>query len=161
MLDFELQRFTRHCAATGRELTPGEAFYSVLIPQGSSIVRKDYSLEAFTGPPENHAGCWKSTVPEPHAKKMNLAPSEVMVQYFEQLQEESQLADERFILALLMIRRRIMRHERTETDSAGQEWLVLYCSRNEQEYRTVVAMPSASRTNEIQEKLGSLLYSQS
>ena len=37
MLDFDIQRFTRHCHATGRELSPGEAFYSVLVSEGERL----------------------------------------------------------------------------------------------------------------------------
>lgn len=161
MLDFEIQRFTRHCYATGRELAPGESFYSLLLPEGSQVVRRDYAANAWPGPPENALGWWKSKVPEAHAKKMQLAPSEIMLQYFEQLSEEPLLADERYVLALLMVRRRVVRQERVETNSAGQETLVMYCGRNEQEYRTEVAMPTAERAAQIQEKLGNLLYTPS
>ena len=159
MLDFEIQRFTRQCCVTGRELTAGEPFYSVLVPEGSSVVRRDYCAEAWPGPPENAVGWWKANVPEQHAKKMHLAPSEVMLHYFEQIVDDPMLADERYVLALLMIRRRVVKQERIETDSAGQETLVMFCSKNEQEYRTLVAMPTAERAHEIQEKLGNLLYS--
>ncbi len=31
MIDYEIQRCTRHCAASGRELVEGETFYSVLL----------------------------------------------------------------------------------------------------------------------------------
>jgi hypothetical protein len=159
MLDFEIQRFTRHCHATGRELMPGEVFYSVLVPEQSQVLRHDYSAAAWAGPPEKALGWWKATVPEPNAKKMHLAPSGVMIQYFEQLADDLTLADERYVLALLMIRRRVVRQERVETDEAGRETLVLYCSRNEQEYRAAVVMPTAERAQQIQEKLGNLLYS--
>ena len=35
MLDFEVQRCTRRCAATDRELKPGETFYSTLVVVGA------------------------------------------------------------------------------------------------------------------------------
>ena len=159
MLDFEIQKLTRQCCTTGKELLPGELFYSVLVPEGSAVLRKDYAAEAWPGPPENALGWWKSHVPEANAKKLHLAPSEVMLQYFEQLLEEPLLADERYVLALLMIRKRVVRQERVETDAAGMETLVLHCATNDQEYRTAVVMPTAERAKEIQEKLGNLLYS--
>jgi hypothetical protein len=161
MLDFEVQRFTRHCHATGRELAPGETFYSVLVPEHGQVQRRDYSAAAWPGPPEKALGWWKSHVSEPQARKAQLAPSEVMLEYFEQLGDDLALADERYVLALLMIRRRVVRQERVErNDGDGSETLVLFCPRNEQEYRTIVALPSAERAREIQEKLGRLLYAE-
>src|SRR5579863_1948158 len=52
LMDYEIQRFTRHCAVTGRELAPGEEFYTALVAAGAELKRIDYSAEAWQGPPE-------------------------------------------------------------------------------------------------------------
>jgi hypothetical protein len=122
-------------------------------------VRRDYAADAWQGPPEKTVGWWKSQVPHPHAKKMHLAPSEVMLQYFQELDGRPDKEDERYVLALLMIRRRVVRQERTEQDPLGREVAVLYCARNETEYRATVVMPTAERVAAIQDELGRLLYS--
>ena len=49
-LDFEIQRFTRRCAATDRPLEPGELCYTVLEVEGAEVVRKDFAASAWTGP---------------------------------------------------------------------------------------------------------------
>ncbi len=162
MLDFEVQRCTRRCAALDRELAPGETFYSVLIPQGGNVVRRDYSAEAWQGPPEEAIGWWKSQMPDAAgARKVTLAPNDVILQYFEQLEGEADKQDMRYVLALLMIRRRILRLEDTEKDEQGQETLVLFCTRNDAEYRTPVVVPTEARAAEIQAELMKLLYSES
>jgi hypothetical protein len=157
MFEFEVQRCTRHCAETGREFVPGEAYYSALIEQGSDIVRRDFSAEAWHGPPEGTLGWWKSRLPEPNAHKLHWAPSDVMLHYFEQLESVADKQDVRYVLALLMIRRRIVRLEQSETDEHGRETLVVYCPRNESEYRVTVVTPGEQRVNEIQEELARLL----
>jgi hypothetical protein len=53
-----------------------------------------------------------------------------------------------------------LRQERTEQDAEGREIAVLYCSRNETEYRTPVVVPTSERAAAIQEELVRLLYSQ-
>jgi hypothetical protein len=163
MLDFEVQRFTRHCHASGRELAPGEAFYSVLIAEGAGVTRRDYAADAWPGPPEEWleppqkaVAWWKSEAPG-GTKKLQLAPSEVMLQYFQELEGRPDKEDERYVLALLMIRRRIVRQERTEHDPLGREVAVLYCPRTESEYRTPVVVPPPERVAAIQEELGRLL----
>ncbi len=161
MLDFEIQRCTRRCAALERDLAPGEWFYSVLTPRGGSVVRQDYSEESWSGPPEGAIGWWKSQMPDATGtRKVTLAPNDVILQYFEQLEGDPARQDLRYVLALLMVRRRIMRLEDTEKDEHGQETLVLFCSRNEAEYRTPVALPSETRAAEIQSELIKLLYSE-
>jgi len=158
MVDFKVQRCTRHCAKTDRELQPGERFFSVLITEGAEVVRYDYAEDAWEQPPENALGWWKSQMPEPHAKRANWAPNDVMLHYFERLEQDATKADVRYVLALLMIRRRIMRIEETTIDECGREVLVLYCPKNENEYTTPVIEPDTERAQRIQDELLHLLF---
>jgi hypothetical protein len=158
MIDFDIQRCTRKCFVTDRELQPGETYYSVLVVVGADIVRRDYSAEAWTKPPADSLGHWKSQMPGAGTKKKHWAPNDVMLHYFEQIAEQPEQDDVRYVLALLMIRRRVVRQESVESDEQGQEQLVLFCPRNEQEYRVRVAVPSAERVAQIQHELAKLLY---
>ncbi len=159
MLDFEVQRCTRRCAKTDRELRPGEWFYSVLVSEDSVIVRHDYCTDAWEEPPEDAVGWWKSQMPEANARRANWAPNDVMLDYFQQLDGQTDKRDVRYILALLMVRRRILRLEENNVDEEGGEFLVLFCPRNDMEYRVAVAGPDAARAEEIQEELAHLLLS--
>ncbi len=159
-MDYEIQRCTRRCGATDRELQPGEEFYSVLVAEGAKLVRHDYSVEAWQGPPEGAAGWWKSQVPRPDAKRVHWAPNDVMLQFFEELEQQPTRQDMRYVLALLLVRRRVMRLEEEIKEADGRETLVLYCPRREATYRVSVVMPDESRTDEIQQELANLLFAQ-
>lgn len=160
MLDFEVQRCTRRCAKTDRELNPGETYFSALVPQGGSVARLDYSAEAWEGPPEGAIGWWQARLPDANAHKMHWAPNDVMLHYFEELDNRPDQLDARYVLALLMVRRRILRLEATETDNQGQETLVLFCSRNDTEYRVAAISVSDERASEIQNELAKLLHTE-
>jgi len=80
-----------------------------------------------------------------------------MLHYFEQLDGNPAKEDVRYVLTLLLVRRRIVRVESTEKDAAGVETLVVYSPRNEAEYRVKVAMPPAERELAIQAELSQLL----
>lgn len=157
MIDFEVQRCTRKCCATERDLRAGEVFYSVLLSAGGKVVRHDYSAEAWPGPPEGAIGWWKSVYVDAAANRLHWAPNDVMLNYFEQLDANPAAADARYVLALLLVRRRVMRVERAETDEAEQETLVLFCPRNEVEYRVSVTTPTPERIATIQNDLAQLL----
>lgn len=157
-MDYEIQRCTRRCASTDRELAPGEEFYSALVRQGAELVRQDFSVEAWQGPPEGAVGSWKSQMPDPKAKRMSWAPNDVMLELFEQLEGDPAKADMRFVLALLLVRRRVVRHEESERDDAGREVMVLYCPRKETTYQVPAVEPGDARIAEIQEELAKLLF---
>ncbi len=157
-MDDEVQRCTRHCATTGRELQPGEAFFTTLVAEGATLARHDYSCEAWTGPPDGVLGWWKSRMPEATTKKAQLAPNDVILQLFDQLAEQPDKADMRYVLGLLLVRRRVARQEDSDIDDEGREWMVMYCPRREATLKTLVSMPSDARAAEIQDELARLLY---
>lgn len=158
MLDYQVQRCSRRCASSQRELEPGETFYSVLVPDGDEIVRRDYAVDAWQGPPDKALGWWKSRIPTARDNKVHWAPNDVMLHYFVELAERPEKADIRYILALLMLRRRILRLEETETDADGRQVLVVYCARHESEHRVTVVQPAAEQVELIQEELAQLLF---
>ena len=82
----------------------------------------------------------------------------VILHYFLQLADQPQSADTRYVLTLLMMRRRLLRLEATETDDQGRELLLLFCPKNENEYVIPVMEPVGDRVNEIQEALSRLLF---
>lgn len=156
-MDYEVGRCTRHCAATGRELRAGETFYSVLIPSGASVERLDYSTEAWQGPPERAIGWWRAQYAPPESKKIHWAPNDVMLNLLEELEADPAQADFRYVLALLLIRRRLLRLEETTTDDTGRETITVSCPRRETEYKIDVALPDAERIVQLQRSLSEML----
>jgi len=159
-MDYEIPRSTRRCALTERELQPGEGFYSVLVADGGKLTRRDYSVEAWKGPPDVAIGWWRSQVPRPDAKRVHWAPNDVMLELFDQLENQPASQDMRYVLALLLVRRRVMRLEEEIKDTDGGETLVLYCPRREATYHVPVVLPAPERIEEIQRQLASLLFAQ-
>jgi hypothetical protein len=167
LIDFEVQRCTRRCAATDRALEPGDECYSVLEVAGADVVRKDYCREAWSKPPENAFGWWKGRVPEPTAKKIKLAPNDVLLGLFEKLIEQQDQRDLCYVLALLLVRRRVLRVELAEENFSGNgddrttdqaaETMSLFCPKRETTYEVEVVMPSGERIDEIQQQLSDLL----
>jgi hypothetical protein len=156
-MDYDVQRCTRHCSVTGRELAEGEEIFSTLVVEGAQVRRHDYAAEAWTGPPEGVVGWWKSRIPIKEAKKPPLAPSEVLLNMFRELEGRETQADLRYVLALLLVRRRLLRLEESETDEQSVEWLVVYCPRDGLTDRVRVTNPSDERTAEIEAQLTALL----
>jgi hypothetical protein len=127
------------------------------VQRGAEVVRVDYSTSGWSGPPEESLGWWKSQMPDPKANRLHWAPNDVMLHYFEQLDDADQ-QDLRYVLALLMLRRRVMRLEDTQTDEHGREVMVLYCPRKECEFHVVVTNPGNERIAEMQIELAELLF---
>ncbi|MBL9123913.1 MAG: hypothetical protein JNG90_09800 [Planctomycetaceae bacterium] len=157
-MDYDIHRASRHCAATGRELAEGETFYSVLMPDKQGWQRLDYSAQAWAGPPEGALGWWQARMPSRESKRAQLAPNDVLLEYFLDLARQPAEADAQYVLALLLVRRRVLRLEDTETDAAGRNVLVLYNPRDEATYRVNERTLDENQTAEIQARLSQLLF---
>jgi len=123
------------------------------------VVRYDYAADAWEGAPENAIGWWKSHVPDHRGEKMRWAPNDVMLHYFGQLEGNAEKEDVRYVLALLLVRRRILRMEELEEASVDAEEMTLFCAKNETTHHVRVAQPSPERIAAIQEELAELLFS--
>jgi hypothetical protein len=156
-MEYEIVRSAKCCAATGREFAPGEQFYSALLAQGAELKRCDYSAQAWQGPPPGTVGWWKSQMPDQSTRRSHWAPNDVLLNFFDELAEQPDKQDMRYVLALLLVRRRVMRLEEEQRDATGQERLTLYCPRRDAEYEVPAVPPDAARTEEIQQILAKLL----
>ena len=96
-------------------------------------------------------------VPDPAAKRLHWAPNDVMLHFFEQIESQPDKQDVRYVLALLLVRRRVMRLEESRADAEGHEVMVLYCPRRETTYEVPTAVPEQTRIEQIQEELARLL----
>jgi len=158
LLEYEVKSCSRCCSATQNTLKPGDAFFSVLELQGDNFLRHDYSVEAWPGPPEDCLGWWRSRVPTGDESKPKLAPVDVMLNLFAALDERAEDREFRYLLGLLLLRRRVLRKTDTKQDETGREVLVLHCRRRDEQYDLVVAEPDAEQAKQLQQRMIDLLY---
>lgn len=129
MAQYEIAPLTGTCCSSGQQLQPGEAFYAVLLETPEGFERRDYSLAAWQGPPEGHFCFWKSRIPEKKEKKRLLVDNDVIVNLFIRLASAEQpiKLHFRFVLGLILMRKRLLKYDRTTTHSDGREcwWLRL------------------------------------
>ena len=107
--EYKVGRCSRQCHALKRPLREGEWFYSVVMEAGDDYVRRDYSAESWEGPPEGTIGWWKNRMPTASEKKMVLAPPEVLIDLLRQMGHFPDKEKSRYLLALMLMRRRIVR----------------------------------------------------
>lgn len=127
MQSFDVQRPTGRCAVTDRELLEGESFYAVLFEEGEGFRRVDCSPEAWTGPPEGAFCFFQTKVPKRVAKKRLLVDDNLLVEFFERLTDESDdnKVAFRFVLALLLMRKRLLQYDTTIHQGDNEYWRML------------------------------------
>lgn len=158
LLEFEVRNCSRTCAATARPLNPGEVYFSVLVAAGNDFARQDYAVEAWQGPPEGCIGWWRSRIPTKDDTQPRLAPIDVMLNLFEALEDRPAERPFRYLLGLLLLRRKVLRRDDSRRDDQGREVLTMHCQRRQKDYDLVVAEPETDHAAKLQEQMINLLY---
>ncbi len=126
MEQWEVAKCGGVCAATGRQLAEGEEHYAVLFDEGETFRREDYSLEAWEGPPADAFCFFKTRVPVKEKKKRLLVDDDVLVNFFTRLADETleSRMHFRFVLALILMRKRILKYEDTVREDDREFWMM-------------------------------------
>ena len=122
--EWQIEHTKGHCAVTGRALQEGEEFYTVIFADGESLRRVDIAVDAWTGPPEGSFCHFKTKVPAKQKKRRLLADDDVLMSFFQRLADETDplRVQFRFVLALILMRKRLLRYEGTDIVDGAEVW---------------------------------------
>jgi len=159
----EIPRCTKLCAVTGQEIAPGQTVFSVLLEDEGNYKRIDYSQEGWKSRPKNtgetELGWWKHKLPLLSDKKVKLAPNDILLTLFEQLTEQPEKQDLRYVLTLLLIRRRVFRLEKEEKVTEGEPWdkITIYHPKTDSTHEIFATVPEQERIELVQNELAVLI----
>ena len=128
MTDYQIQAHTRRCTLTGRELKPGEPYYTALLDTGGKFIRQDYSIEAWTGPPEGAFSFWMGRIRADDERRRPRIDDDLLFDCFQRLEDqtESDKVKFRYVVALLLMRRKRLKFEEARKEGS-QEKMSLRC----------------------------------
>jgi hypothetical protein len=157
-MDYQIQPNSRRCAVTGRELQPGERFYSALLEEDRQLVRKDYSQEAWQGPPLGAVSFWTGHVLADTEKLKPRFDDDLLEDCFQRLdgQTEQSRVNFRYVVALLLMRRRRFRFENSVVED-GIENLFLRCMRTGARHAVVNPRLNDVEMAQVQEEVFNVL----
>lgn len=158
MLDFHIQPNSRRCCVTGRELKPGEKFYTVLVDENGQFFRQEYSAEAWQQPPEGAFSYWVGTVPVAETSNKPAIDDEMLLECFERLEGKTEPGrmNFRYILALFLMRRKQLKFEEVFFKD-GNEILRLKAVRSKEMHEVVNPNLSEEEIAEVQEEVFKVL----
>jgi hypothetical protein len=124
MADWEIARTTGKCYVTGKAFEPGQYFYTVLLDHEDGFERRDYAEESWEGMPEGGFCHWRGRVPEADTEQTFTVDLELLQHLFVRLEDESSQRKQefRFVLALLLMRKRLLRLEEELVEDGQRYW---------------------------------------
>lgn len=158
-MEHKIHRPQAACAVSGRAFQPGDALVSALVRSAEGIVRLDVDPATWSGPPEKAIAWWRSAYPRPDAPAA-VTPSEVLLDIVERLGDDPAEREVRYLVALELVRRRVLRFLDPAADApGGAAALRLGCRKRDTIYEIAVAPPSPDAVAVVEARLASLLWS--
>jgi hypothetical protein len=156
---WEVEPTTGRCVVTGRTLEEGEEFYTVLFEDGESFRRADYSLDAWDGTPEGSYCHFKSRIPVREKRKKLLVDNDVLVNFFLRLAEETEPVriQFRFVLALILMRKRLLRYEGSGVAEGVETW-ELVLPRDQSRHKVVNPRLTDDQIEGVSGQLSAILH---
>lgn len=158
-MDLKIHRPQAACRVTGRPFVAGEPIYSALVRGSSGLERVDVAAAAWSGPPARTLGWWRSAFPAAPTGGAVLAPPDVLLDVFEELDGRAEDEPLRFLLALQLVRRRILRIVDDAPGGHAADEMLLACRKRDCEYRVRTVSAEEAAADGLEERLSALLWS--
>ncbi len=158
MAEWEIHKPFGTCAGSGRAIGPDEEYIATLVETDGKLERKDYSSEYWTENKPTVYCYWKSVMPRADAKKKIFIDNDMLLAFFERLatETEEEKVNFRFVLTLVLMRKRILKYDSSKTENGTEIWTVKITGRDE---TAEVVNPhlTEDKIEQLSEQLGQIL----
>jgi len=156
---YEVARPHGRCHVTGAAIEPGTKFMAALRETPAGFERVDVLLDAW--PQFDRADVlahWQTVMPRHEQKKKLFVDDQVLCELFERLGSATEPAklNFRFVLGLILMRKRMVIYETSRVDDGREVWAVRFKGRDE---RMDLVNPKLdeAQVQEVSQQLGEIL----
>lgn len=159
MSDWEVSRASGHCLDCGREFAEKDDFFASLVEKGELFERIDRCIECWPKVKDQGLIFWKTRVPpRQESRKKVFVDDIVLVDFFRRLAEarEPQRQRFRFVLTLVMMRKRLLKYVRSVRHGDQEYWQVMLMD-DRKEYPVLDPGLSEEQIADLSTQLGQIL----
>ncbi len=124
MADWEINRPLGQCSGSGRRIEPGEEYFGALVETEQGLQRQDFCSEFWEREKPQVYCFWRTKLAAPNEKKELFISDDMLVAFFERLANETEpeKVSFRFVLALVLMRKRRLKYDSTKTEDGHEIW---------------------------------------
>jgi hypothetical protein len=157
---YEVARAGGKCAVSGRTIEPNEKYYAVLRETPAGFERLDIAAEHWAEFDKTGAlGFWQTVMPLHEQKKKVFVDDDVLCGLFERLADTTEPAklNFRFVLGLILMRKRLLIYETSRTNELGNEVWAMRFKGKEDLLDMINPRLDEQQVKEVSTQLGEIL----
>ncbi len=172
MAQWDVAKTQGVCAGCNQTLQPKQDYYAALIeetndskedsqPKADGFARCDYCETCWEHVGPDVFCFWKTYLPEPQEKKKLLVNHAVLLDIFERLAgaDEPAKINFRFVLALILMRKRILKYRQTDCRDGREVWIMGQV-REQTTHEVINPRLDDAHIREVSEQLSTILRSE-
>ncbi len=156
---YEVSRPLGRCSVCGREIEPEARFTAALQETTAGFVRLDCCGECWSKQDrQGIVAFWQATMPRPEQKKKLFVDDTLLCDLFERLSgvEEPAKLNFRFVLGLILMRKRLLIYESTRQEGEREFWSVRIKGKDEM-LDLLNPRLNEEQVREVSQQLGDIL----
>ncbi len=159
---YNIARTEGTCHACQRKFEPGDHLVATVRDGEQELQRLDYCPECWDSSDTSRdplLGVWRTRLPQAREKKKLFVDDEVLVSFFQRLEdaeEESRVAF-RFVIALVLMRKKKLAYESSKTDDQGRDRWTMRLRGTDETYEVIDPQLDEQRIAEVSDQLGQIL----
>ena len=124
MSEWEINKPLGQCHGTERKIEYGEEYVGALVATEEGLQRQDFCADYWESEKPDVFCYWKTKLPEPGQKKQLFVDDQMLMAFFERLgkETEQEKINFRFVLALILMRKRILKYDETKSVDNQELW---------------------------------------
>ncbi len=124
MSEWEIDKPLGQCYGTGRKIEYGEEYFGALAVTEQGLQRRDFCADYWLSQKPEVFCYWKTRMPHPGQKKARFVDDDMLMAFFERLaaENEQEKINFRFVLALILMRKRRLKYDSSQTSDNKEIW---------------------------------------
>lgn len=124
MADWEIKKTIGQCSGTGREFEIDEEYFAALVEGEEGLERRDFSVAYWEAEKPAVYCFWKTKMPNPEQKKKVFVNDEMLMAFFDRLENETDpdKVNFRFVLTLILMRKRKLKYDGCRIEDGQEVW---------------------------------------
>ncbi len=124
MDEWEIEKPLGHCWGSGKKIEYGEEYFAALVETDQGFQRRDFCAEYWQDEKPEVFCYWKTKLPHPDQKKKIFVDDEMLMAFFYRLEQETEREkmNFRFVLALILMRKRRLKYDSSKTENNKEIW---------------------------------------
>jgi len=124
MDEWEINKPLGQCHGTERKIEYGEEYFAALVDTEEGLKRQDFCADYWESQKPDVFCYWRTRLPDPGQKRQLFVDDQMLMAFFERLgkETEQEKINFRFVLALILMRKRILKYDETKTVDDQELW---------------------------------------